>query len=243
MFEAVQVMPPIAEPISRSDEISAFGLVEMMLKDRTRLHDLMRDPKQQADLIPRFLAIALLGFVVFGIAVTVVLNLSVSQPAWIPAAHWSDSTGPNLIFAYALGLVAAIGVCLPSFYFYGLLAGVKISMLQVTAHAMKSQAVTALILVGILPIYVALALGTIVLHAPGEWLPPTQALGLALPFIAGLWGMRTLYTGFVALCDTIAAERRADREDFLRLLTLAWAAVYTIVTPVMIYTLWRQFSG
>ena len=103
----------------------------------------------------------------------------------------TDGTWANLTLAYVLGLVAATGVCLPSFYFYGLLAGVKLSMLQSAAHAVKCLAVTAVVLVGGLPIYVAVSLGMIVFSAPDEWLRFTITLGLALPFIAGLWGVRT----------------------------------------------------
>jgi hypothetical protein len=243
MMETVQLAHPITEPARVADDVSMLGLVELMLKDRARLNDLLRDESRPADLIPRFLAVALAGFLVFGVAATMVLNASATWPAWVPAARWTDRTGPNLILAYTLGLVAAIGVCLPSFYFYGLLAGVKISMPQVTAHAMKSQAVTAVVLVGILPIYVALALGMIVFQVADEWQQLTISIGLALPFIAGLWGVRALYVGFLQLCETIAADRRAARACFLRRLTLAWAAVYTVVTPVMIYTLWKSFSG
>jgi hypothetical protein len=238
-METAQLIQPIVQPLRPADDASTLGLVELMLKDRHRLDELMRDESRQADLIPRFLGVALAGFVIFGIAATTVLNAAGTWPAWVPAARWTDASGLNLVMAYTLGLVAAIGVCLPSFYFYGLLAGVKISMLHVTAHAMKAQAVSAVVLVGILPIYVALALGMIVFQVSAEWLNLTIAIGLMLPFIAGLWGVRSLFVGFVRLYETISAAR----ECFLRRLTLAWAGVYTVVTPVMIYTLWRHFSG
>ena len=55
-------------------ECSASGLVELMLKDRAGLDELMREESRQAELIPRFLAIALMGFTIYGIAATVVLN-------------------------------------------------------------------------------------------------------------------------------------------------------------------------
>ena len=161
----------------------------------------------------------------------------------MPAARWSDATAANLILAYDLGLIAATGICLPSFYFYGLLAGLRISMLQVSTHATKCLATTGVVLVGILPIYVALALGMIVFGAPAEWMHRTIDLGLTLPFLAGLWGVRSLYVGFTRLCDTIRPDRRAARTCFLRRLTLAWAACYSVVTPVMIHALWRHFSG
>ena len=45
-----------------------------MLKDRARLDELLREDSRQAELIPRFLAIALVGFTIYGVAATVVLN-------------------------------------------------------------------------------------------------------------------------------------------------------------------------
>ena len=74
------------------------------------------------------LAIALVGFTIFGVTLTVILNLAATEAPWIPAARWGGPSVVNLILAYDLGLIAATGVCLPSFYFYGLLAGVKTSM-------------------------------------------------------------------------------------------------------------------
>jgi hypothetical protein len=238
-FEEVPTGPG---PVLPADS-SVAGMVELMLKGRTRLHELMRAGSHSTELVPRFLGIALAGFTIYGIAATIVLNVSGVWPSWVPAASWPGRTMANLTLAYDLGLIAAVGVCLPSFYFYGLLAGLEIAILDVAAHAMKCAAMTALMLVGILPMYVALALGMIVFGASAEWKELTIALGLALPFIAGWWGVLSLYTGFVRLAETMPPGCRAAREGFLRLLTLAWSACYSVVTPVMIYTLWRHFSS
>ena len=166
-----------------------------MLKDQRRLDAFIRDEGRAADLIPRLLTVALVGFTIFGVAATVIVNVGGVSPSWMPPARWSDGTWKSLTLAYVLGLVAAPGICLPSFYFYGLLAGVRLSMLQAVAHTVKCLAVTSMVLVGVLPIYVALALGMIVFSAPAEWMALSIGLGLALPFIAGLWGVRSLYRG------------------------------------------------
>jgi hypothetical protein len=242
----VHPVPWIAESppsTAHEEECSASGLVELMLKDRARLDELLREGPRQAELIPRFLGIALAGFTLYGVAATVVLNAAATAPPWVPAARWAHHTAANLILAYDLGLIAAAGVCLPSFYFYGLLAGLRISMLQVTTQTVKCLATTAVVLVGILPLYVAVALGAIVFGAPSSWLHRTIDLGLLLPFIAGLWGVRSLYVSFMRLADTMRPDRREARACFLRRLTLAWAACYSVVTPVMIHALWRHFSG
>jgi hypothetical protein len=147
-----------------------------------------------------------------------------------------------LTFAYAFGLVAASGVALPSLYFYGLLAGVRMSMVDVLIHAVKSKAIAAVALVGILPIYVALAMGVVIFNVGETALQSTLILGLILPFIAGLWGTASLYHGFSQLCDTMPPDKAIRRECFLRRLVLSWAACYSAIMPVMIYTLWEVFS-
>ena len=113
----------------------------------------------------------------------------------------------TLTGAYAFGLVAASGVALPSLYFYCLLAGVRMSMLEVVVHAVKAKAISAVALIGILPIYVAAAMGVVIFNVGEYWLQLTMYLGLVLPFIAGLWGTASLYQGFSQLCDTMPADR------------------------------------
>jgi hypothetical protein len=130
---------------------------------------------------------------------------------------------------------------LPSFYFFGLLAGVRASAVQVAGHVMKGKASTAVMLLGLLPIYVAVVLGMIVFALPPVELQLALYLGLALPFIAGLWGVWSIYRGFLALGDSLPPAKRYRRTCFLRRLTVAWAATYSVVTPVMIWTLFQWF--
>jgi hypothetical protein len=236
----------IVEPLTTDapvDRPRTAGLVELLLKDGRRVDALIRDEALAPDLIPRLLAVALAGFTVFGVAVTTVVNLAGTQPSWVPSVRWPDGAWASLTLAYVLGLIAATGVCLPSFYFYGLLAGVRLSMLQAAAHAVRCLAVTAVVLVGVLPVYVALALGTVVFSAPVGLVHRAIVLGLALPFIAGLWGVRSLFVGFTDLAGTLPASRQAHRASFLRRLTLAWSVCYTAVTPLMIDWLWTRLAG
>lgn len=227
-------------------ETSLANVLDMLLKRPGRLDWLLRDESQQRELLPRLLAVALLGFAIYGIVATLVLNAIWHQDQFwfpgVPAAFWNSASAGNLTLAYCLGLIAANCVCLPSFYFYGLLAGVKVSFLSVTCHALKSMAASAVALVGILPVYVALALTAVVFPAAPSVLAIWVLLGLALPFFAGLWGVANLYRGFVCLADTIPQPRRHSRECFLRRLILAWCACGTAVTPLMVYTLWNSLS-
>lgn len=238
----------VDESHSSSDDRSTVGLVELMLKEPDHVDRLTRDETRQADLVPRFIAISLVGFTIFGIAATVMLNTAIAVegvdtwPKAIPAAHWGDWSVANLTLAYSIGLVAATGICLPSFYFFGLLAGVRPTVLGVLAHAMKGMSVASITLVGIVPIYAAVVLGMIVFHLPADLTQLTLYGALTLPFVAGLNGVRSLYTGFTGLADTLPPRHRCRRACLLRRLVVAWSTCYTAVTPLMVYTIWNHLS-
>ncbi len=258
-----QPLHSVEQPV-KSD---VLGLVELILKRRDHLEKLIREPGLQSQLVPRFLAISLIGFVLYGVAISLVFNSANEWPRFTPIkdlvtgsestivffdtvgvregrlSRWLDGSAPILIAAYAIGLVAATCVCLPSLYFYGLLAGVRMSMLDVVVHALKAKATTAVALVGILPIYAAIGLGIVIFELPEHVREVTFWLGLSLPFLAGLFGTYSLYRGFAGLTDTLPPHRRCRRECFLRRLVLSWSACYTAVMPVMIHTCWVMFSG
>lgn len=253
--------PPGARP---STHIGGLDLIEYILKQPETLHQVIREPKRQPALIPKLLGISLLGFLFFGVAMSLVFASSGTWPVltrivtWLDNPQlpliafagesinliraWIDGSALALIAAYALGLIAASGICLPSLYFYGLLAGVRMSMMDVVVHTLKSKATAAVALVGILPVYAVVALSTIIFEMPVSLVRLVFFAGLILPFIAGLWGTRSLYLGLANLCDTMPAHRRVKRECFLRRLVLSWSAIYTAITPVMIFTLWELFS-
>ncbi len=246
-MSVIPVVEAIEEVSVDSDDYSSLSLTELLLKDGQKVDSLVRQESEQASLIPRFLGIALTSFAVFSLALATLLSLVPAEnlPVFLKEAWLRNPgrAGVSLGLAYTIGLVAATGVCLPSFYFYGLLSGVRITVLQVTTHIMQGMAATSLMLMGLLPIYVAYVLGMIVFRAPSASLLPMIYVGLLLPFIAGLWGLRTIYRGFMQLADTLAPERRCRRQCFLRRLTLACTACYSAVTPVMIYTLWQNISA
>jgi hypothetical protein len=235
----------VEPPPVQVNERSLLGLAELLLKAPARLDAFTRDPARQAELIPRLLALALTSIALFT-AVLVALLLAAGANA-VPAIldRWDGSARPAIALglAYPVGMVAATGICLPTFYFFGLLAGVHISVLQVTAHVLKGKAATSVFLLGLTPIYLAVTLGLLIFHADPAVLSAALAVGLALPFVAGLWGVRSIYVGFLGLADTLPPECRGRRTCFLRRLTVAWAAVYTTVTPVMIWSLYENLAS
>jgi hypothetical protein len=246
---------PFAEPveIAASDEAppvsvnerSLLGLAELLLKAPAQLDASVRDPARQAELIPRLLVLALSCLAVFAVVLALLFLAADVSAIPLGVERWNGSVGSAgaLALAYPVGMVAAAGICLPTFYFFGLLAGVRISVLQVTAHVLKGKAATAVLLLGLTPIYLAIALGLLIFHADDKALSATLAVGLALPFVAGLWGVRSIYVGFLGLADTLPLECRTRRSCFLRRLTVAWAAVYTAVTPVMIWSLYHNLAA
>jgi hypothetical protein len=225
-----------------------LGLVELLLKDPARLDALNRRESRQAEFMPRFLAIVLASYTLFGLALLLILHYAPAaayphQLLPVPPARLTDGSGLALLLAYNLGLVAATGICLPSFYFFSLLTGVKLSVTQIVSQVMRCKAASAIVLVGILPVYVAVVLGLIVFEPPAENLELCLYLGLVLPFIAGAVGLRSLYRAVLGMAETLPAEQRCRRACFLRRLTLSWAACYTAVSPVLIYRLWEYLAG
>ncbi len=243
-----------------------LALLELILKDPIQLDRLIRRPEYQPELVSRLLAISLIGFIFFGVAMSLVLSAATVWPHLFPIdavlegkqvtplrfetgetssliAPWLNGNAFRLIAAYAIGLIAATGICLPSLYFYGLLSGVRMTMMDVVIHSLKSKAVAAVTLVGILPIYAAFGLAIAIFPLPESLRDSVLLLGLVLPFVAGLSGTYSLYRGLSTLTDTMDADRRFDRECFLQRLVLSWSGVYSAVSPVLIFTLWQRLQG
>jgi hypothetical protein len=243
---AAQQPNPLAQP--ETLEPSTLGLVELILKDPDRVDALNREDNRQTELLPRFLSIALVGYTLFSIAMILLLNTAdpAAYPRRLlpaPPAGWADGSALGLWLGYTLGIVAATCVCLPTFYFFALLAGVRMSMLQVAAQVLRGTASHAILLVGLLPIYVAFVLGLVVFQAETRTLEAGLYVGLLLPFLAGPEAMRTIYHGVMGMAETLPPERRCRRACFLRRLTLSWTTCHAIVAPVMIYRLWEFFAG
>ena len=199
-------------------------------------------------LIPRFLCVALACYLLFAVSMILILSTA-SAEAYprhlfpVKAPGWSKGSALGMAIAYNFGLVATTGICLPSFYFFALLAGVRLSMLQLVGQVLRCKATSAVFLVGILPIYVAVTLGFSVFKAPDRWQELWFYAGLVLPFVAGLAGVHALYHSVESIAKTLPAGSRYRRECFFRRLTLSWAACYTAVAPVMIYRLWESLAA
>lgn len=211
------------------------GLTEMALKRPDGIRSVARRPEQQPRVILYLLLIGLAGIALFSLAFTVILSCAPGLE-WMPRISLGNRTLLRPILTYSAGMAGALGLCLPSFYFYGLLAGVRASMLQVTAISLHAFAKSGMVLMGLLPIYVGAVLGLIVLGATGgPFYPLLIGAGILLPFLAGLASLKVMYDGFTDFVHTLPEDRAASRAPMVRLLAAAWGALYAVVAPV---TLW-----
>src|SRR5260370_17648631 len=89
----------------------------------------------------------------------------------MPSANWSDGTALSLPLAYTIGIVLAACVCLPSFYFYSLLAVVRMAWLQNVSLGGKGTAPHPTMALALLPCSCALLAGLVSFHTPPPPLP------------------------------------------------------------------------
>ncbi len=223
-------------------EPTLVNLTEMTLKRPDDLRSVSRDEDLQPRVVLNLLLIGLAGIALFSAAFTVILACSPPLD-WVPRVSLRDRSILRPMLTYTIGMAGALGICLPSFYFYGLLAGVRASMLQVTAISLHALANTGIVLMGLLPIYVGAILALIVAGATeGSLYSLMVGIGLLLPFIAGLANLRVMVKGFSDLLRTLPEARAERRAPMVRLLALAWAALYTAVAPVTLWAVRTQLE-
>src|SRR5215207_10229936 len=70
--------------------VNTLGLVELLLKNRRGLHQLLRRSTAHAGLLPRLLAISLTGFVLFGVTMSLVLTVANRWPSLTAIATMID---------------------------------------------------------------------------------------------------------------------------------------------------------
>src|SRR5437867_4259433 len=120
-------------------EPTTLNLVEWLLKSPDTVDRLNRESRWQRELFPRFLMISLSSYLIYACLMVLLFNLAPAdaypQNRWwpLPSVLWRGGTPWSLPLAYAIGIVLAACVCLPSFYFYSLLAGVHLTWLQITS--------------------------------------------------------------------------------------------------------------
>jgi hypothetical protein len=212
------------------------GMFDLILRGQAHLTSVLRREETLPATMQKLLVLALLGLGIHGLVVG--FAAEALGESLFAGAHGHPTLWMPI--AFMLSFVGALCVCLPSFYFYTQLSGLDASFRLVTAQALRAQATTAVLLLGVTPFYAALVLA----GALGLVQSTSRIIvaGLVIPFLVGLFGMRALYKGFCDLAQVLPITHQR-RGDFLRRMVLCWAVVYSAVAPVALYRIAEALSG
>lgn len=213
------------------------GIFDLLLRGQKQLTRLVAREQALPGAIQGMLAISLLGMAVHGLVVGLGAQLlDPARPGW----PWQEGL-PALWMpvAFVLAFIGALLICLPTFYFHTQLAGLDASFRLVAAQALRAQATTSVLLLGIAPFYAAYLLA----HAVGFYRDVEGAIqvGLMLPFAIGLFGIRAVYLSFQDLLEYVPISHRR-RGNYLARMVLLWGAVYSAVAPVALWRLAEALS-
>ncbi len=105
----VKLVPIDDRPIDAQDA-RVCSIIELLLKDRPRLHELIRQRPFQSLLVGRLLAISLASFVLFGLAMSLVLTVAGQWPQLMSVSDWLKN--PSQPLAYFEKITpGAVGRC------------------------------------------------------------------------------------------------------------------------------------
>lgn len=209
-----------------------LGMFDLVLRGQEQLTQVLRDERTLPVATQRLLVLSLLGLGAHGLVVGFA-----AQVLGRGGDGWIMQQGHPVVWmpiAFILAFLGALAVCLPSFYFYTQLSGLDAPFRLVAAQALRAQATTSVLLLGAIPFYAAAVLSAAV-GLVGD-VPAIIVIGLCLPFVVGLIGLRALYRAFCDLAKVLPITH-ARRGNFLARMVLCWGAIYTAVAPVALYRL------
>jgi hypothetical protein len=213
------------------------GFFELVLSEGRPMDDLVMDDSRLTTTVQKLLMVSMLGLMIYGVVVGIAADTA-SLGTWFSQgtpAFWMP-------FAFSGAFLAALGICLPSFYFYTQLSGLDASFRLITAQSLRVQARTSVVLLGVLPFYTAVALGA---HLGFDWglgVDGVVLIGMFLPFAVGLIGIVTLYRSFKRLVERLPITHERRGNIVLRLV-LCWGAVFSAVAPVALWRLGELFGA
>jgi hypothetical protein len=238
----VNVFPRPLEIDAASPESTSSrppGVVRLLLQRSRALNEELEHPATLFGQLAQLLAISVLAFAMHGAVVgALTLLFSGSSHVGLGPLAWA-----GLGLAFPLSLIGALGLCLPVFVFCARVAGIEASPIVVALQALRANAVSALALFGMLPAYLAAGLGVLVWHRTLSsedvygFTLFLVALGFAMPILVGLFGIRSVYRGFVDLAERqhVSEERRG----LVKSIVLGASAAYAVVAPVaLIWASW-----
>ncbi len=235
---------PAADERSTPTDATLFHFFEAMLRDGEEIDDMVCDEDNLVATLQKMLLLAVLGLSTYGVAFGALLQAAPLDASFL-GGLLPLGGNPVIWMPLALtgGFMAAIAVCLPSFYFYTQLSGLDASFRLVTAQSLRVQARTSLLLLGVLPFYFAIGLTPFLgISAIAMELDFVIAIGLTLPFLVGFTGLWSVYTSFRRLIERLPITH-PRRGDFVLLMVAAWATVMASVAPVAVYRLSAYLSA
>jgi hypothetical protein len=235
--EPIRALPAEPEEIPRS-LYSTWGVFDLLLKAPERMGPYLRLPELQAGLNFHFAVIAFLGL---GAHALVLAGVILSQPGSLPA--WLHPDGTKLAWwrltlgflaAFPLGVLLATLLVLPAYWYLARLSRMRMSFQETLCHSLKGKATSSILLLGLLPIYGVLVACVILARLGDASVQLLFYLGLLLPFLCGLRGAGAIAEGFTTVADTTSGLSRASRAALPSSLMVAWALLFTVVTPVVL---------
>ncbi|HVE85627.1 MAG TPA: hypothetical protein VND93_22390 [Myxococcales bacterium] len=231
-------MPAPAE--KPAEEIPAIRppMFELILRRPRLLDRLLRDEAGLPRSIQELVSLSVVGLSVYGLVMGASAQLVAGRLVGGFFAHGTPAVWMPL--SLVLAFLGAIGLCLPSFYFFTQLSGLDASFRMVTAQALRGVATTAVLLLGAAPFYAAWVLGNVVgVFADVE---TTLGVGLLVPFIVGLFGVGAVEKAFRSMLDVVPITHRR-RGNFVFRMVLAWGALFTAIAPVALFRLGDWFGS
>ncbi|MEQ1569619.1 MAG: hypothetical protein ABMA64_28550 [Myxococcota bacterium] len=199
----------------------------LLLRDELSVDRAAADATSAADLLLPLCALTTLGFGVHAACVAgTAWPVTGAGPALREGlAWWAACTG---------GFFAAICAGLPSYWFYGVVAKVRAPAWRLAVELVRVQAVGAVILAGVVPFWLAGALGLHLVFGVEVYDSPVwMALTRALPFLCATPGVLGAYRVFGRMR---AAQGHADRLPAAAL-TAWWMVLFLFTAPVSIHAL------
>lgn len=225
-----------AEPRVASVTARRPDLIRLLLRGPRAMNEELQDPAVLPIRLVQLLTISAFTFALHGAVVGLMAMLLEHELLIVPlGAHLYLS----LPIAFTVGLIGALGLCLPVFLFCAQMSGIEASPALVAVQALRAKSTSALALFGLLPIYIAVGLGTLWLHRGADI---AVIFGLLLPVLAGIVGIVAIYQGFVDLAQR--QQMPKERLGVVKTMVVCASAVYGVVAPValvwMCALLWNR---
>ena len=233
-------MSTLSPTLSRPPTVEEPALVDHLLRDPVALDRRFAEAAGVSVELPRLVGLTVAAFAAYAAAQGLIVTRAGAEV--FPAALWRMDAwraGACLFLAYSGGMFGAQVAGLPSAWFYALLAGLRTPANRIVAEAMRAQATSAMVLLGLLPLYLAAGLGLSL--ATGEDVGSAflrnaffVPVGYGLPFLAGLSGTFALYRAFQRMVVT-GARPESPRTATPGRLVLAWSVLFTGMAPLGVW--------